>query len=100
MNAAPDNPDIFRIDVGAYFYPRDAGLQLTFTDKNGQRGADVGLRAQVEPGRGVRFSLKPGRSILAYRTFDINADNYLYWGRDKLIRAHIDLKADDARRCA
>lgn len=95
VNAAPDNPDIFRINVGAYLYPRDAGLQLTFTDKNGQRGADVGLRAQVEPGRGVRFSLKPGRSILAYRTFDINADNYLYWGRNKLIRAHIDLKADD-----
>ena len=39
--------------------------------------------------------LYPHNPILAYRRFTVNKDNFLFLGRDKSIKADIDLVADD-----
>lgn len=95
VNSAKENPDKFRLGMDAYIYPRDVGAHFDFIDKDGEKGVDMGIRAQVVPDQGVKFSLQPGKSILAYRTFNINENNYLFLGDDKKIYADINLEADD-----
>lgn len=95
INSAKENPDKFRLGMDAYVYPRDVGAHFNFIDKDGDKGVDLGVRAQVIPDKGLRLSLAPGKSIIAYRTFNINDNNYLFLGNDKKVYADINLEADD-----
>ncbi len=95
VNSAKENPDKFRLGMNAYVYPRDVGAHFDFIDKDGDKGVDLGIRAQVIPDKGIQLSFTPGKSIIAYRTFNINENNYLFLGNNKKIYADINLEADD-----
>jgi len=93
-NYTKKNPTKFGALVHAYLLSSGAGLEMQFFDSEGEKGVDLGLRADLVEG-GLNMVLYPEHPVLAYRNFTINKDNYLYLGKDRKIRANIDLLADD-----
>ncbi len=90
----PKNDTPLSVNLRAYLKAASAGVELVYLDGQGRKGIDLGLEAALAEG-GISMHLYPERPILAYRTFKVNDDNFLFLGRDKRIRADIDLLADD-----
>ena len=88
------NPNKFEARLRAYLLASGAGIETAFFDKDGKMGVDLGLRADIVPG-GLNVKLYPEHTVIAYRGFTINKDNFIYLGRDQSIRADINLLADD-----
>lgn len=93
-NDQRSNPNPFTATLNSSLMHNGVSAELTFADKEGDVGLNLGVRAQLAA-RGVNISFFPEQPIIAYRRFDINPDNYIFLDRDKSIRAHVDLKADD-----
>lgn len=71
-----------------------ARANLIYYDDRGRKGVDLGLLASMTD-EGYRFHLSPLNPIVAYRTFNLNADNYLMLGEGNRLEANVDLLADD-----
>lgn len=93
-NERGHNPNPFTATLRSSLLHNGLSTELAFADKEGDLGLSIGARALLEEG-GVSLSFFPDQPIVAYRRFDINADNYFFLGDDRSIRAHIDLLADD-----
>lgn len=78
----------------SYLRATSGGVEFLFRDSKGREGVRLGLEAALAPG-GLQLHLYPEEPILAYRHFTVNKDNYIYLGKDKQIRANVDLLADD-----
>lgn len=89
-----DNPVPMEVKGHAYIQATDAGVELTYLDEQGRKGVDLGLRARLVDG-GLNVHLYPERPVLAYRTFKVNADNFLFIDKQQRVRANVDLLADD-----
>lgn len=88
-NAVP-----LEIQIHAHMLKAGAGIDLVYIDSNGQKGVDLGVRSEVTE-NGAYIHFYPEHPILAYRNFTVNKGNYIYMGKDKTIRANVDLLADD-----
>lgn len=88
------NPNKFNAQLHGYVLSQGAGIQAKFFDADGDKGFDVGLRADVLQD-GINIVLYPEQPVLAYRNFSINKDNYIFFGNNKQIRADVNLTADD-----
>lgn len=88
------NPNKFELLLFTYLQQSQVGAQVQFIDEKGRKGIDLGLRANAEE-EGLRVSLFPVRPIIAYRNFDVNADNYIFLGKHKQVEADVNLVADD-----
>ena len=89
------NPQIaFDARLNAYVLPTGAGATLTYFDDRGNKGVDMGVEATIEE-EGYRLHMEPLNPILAYRTFKLNANNYVLIGRNKKVEAKVDMLADD-----
>lgn len=88
------NPTPLEVRCKSYVLPTGAGLELKYLDSEGQTGVDLGVRAELAEG-GLQVRLYPEHPVLAYRNFKLNKDNFVFLGKDKSIRADIDLLADD-----
>lgn len=93
-NYRKDNPHKFKAKIASFFLGSGVGAQLVYTDQEGRKGIDVGVRADLAKG-GINVSVFPQHPIIAYRTFTVNDSNFVYLGRDKSIRANVQLLADD-----
>lgn len=93
-NYTKKNPTKFETTFHAYLLSKGAGLEAQFYDNLGEKGIDLGLRADLVDD-GINIVLYPEHPVLAYRSFTINKDNYIFLGRHQQIRADIDLVADD-----
>ncbi len=85
---------VFESRLNAYLHATGAGAELMYLDDKRRKGVDLGLRADLTD-NGVKMVFSQTHPILAYRTFDINEDNYIFLGNDKRIEADISMKADD-----
>lgn len=88
------NDTPMEILLKSYLRATSGGVELLFRDSKGREGVKLGLEAALAPG-GLQLHLYPEEPILAYRHFTVNKDNYIYLGKDKQIRANVDLLADD-----
>lgn len=88
------NPNKFKASLKASLNETGANVEAMFKDKDGATGVDLGVMAEILE-NGYKFHLYPKNPILAYRTFSINDDNYVYIGNDNKIGADINLLADD-----
>lgn len=88
------NPQPFTATLNSSLMHNGVSAELTFADKEGDVGLNLGVRAQLA-GMGVNISFFPEQPIIAYRRFDINPDNYIFLERDESIHAYINLLADD-----
>jgi len=64
------------------------------TDSQGRKGIDLGLRADFI-NNGLNLSLSPNNPIIAYRRFNVNDENFIFLGKNKDIKADMNLLADD-----
>ena len=88
------NPTPLEVKLKGYMLKAGAGLELIYYDSQGEKGVDLGLQAELTEG-GAYVHLYPERPVLAYRNFKVNKNNYIFLGKDKSIRADMDLLADD-----
>ncbi len=93
-NYKKENPTPLQVRLKSYVLTSGAGIELTYLDADGEKGVDLGLQAELQD-NGVQLRLYPQHPVLAYRNFTVNKDNYIFLGKDKSIRADLDLLADD-----
>lgn len=93
-NYTKGNPHLFEVQLKSYMLATGAGIEAAYYDSDGEKGVDVGVRADVVEG-GLQVHVYPEEPVLAYRGFKVNADNYLFLGKDHSVRADLDLLADD-----
>lgn len=91
----PKNPQfVFTALVDGQVVGNGAGMNVKLLDKDDQLGLRLGLAAEMLDS-GIVAHLKPYNAVLGYKDFDINKDNYIYFGRDQRVYAKVDLAADD-----
>jgi len=89
------NPQfVFNALLDGHVHNHGALAGLRYYDQKGQMGVRLGVTAEMEHD-GIRFKLLPQRPTIGYKEFNLNADNYLFMGRDKRLEANVDLVADD-----
>ncbi len=88
------NPTPMEVGMKAYVLRSGAGLEMRYLDSEGEKGVELGVEATVGDG-GINLRLYPEHPVLAYRNFTVNKDNFIFLGKDKRIRADLDLLADD-----
>lgn len=93
-NNAKNKQVVFHSDLHATLAPAGVGFGITFHDKNGKKGVDLGAMLDFEQ-EGVRLRLAPLHPILAYRHFTLNPDNFIFLHNDRRLEANVDLLADD-----
>lgn len=93
-NYKKTNPTPLEVRLKSYILSSGAGVDVTYLDEEGETGVNLGLQANVVEG-GLTLHLYPEHPVLAYRNFRVNTDNYIFLGKDKSIKADIDLLADD-----
>lgn len=93
-NYLPDNPNHFRASVDGCVVNQGASAMINFLDAKGVKGIDLGLNALLEDGA-VRFQLYPHNPVIAYRSLAVNDDNFISINPQGMIRADLQLIADD-----
>ncbi len=93
-NFTKRNPNKFDTRLKAYLLSSGAGAEVVFYDSKGKKGVDLGMRADVVP-EGISVKLYPAQPVIAYRGFTLNPENFIFLGRDRSVRADVDLLADD-----
>lgn len=93
-NSSKRNPNRFTANLRANLLPTGFSTDITYLDAKGKIGVMMGVKAEVSDS-GFRAQLYPETAILAYRTFQINPDNYIFLHKNKNILASVDLLADD-----
>lgn len=88
------NPNPLHVRMKSYLLRSGAGIELSYLDMDGDTGVNLGMQAELQD-EGIRVQLYPQHPVLAYRNFTVNKDNYIFLGKDKSIRADVDLIADD-----
>lgn len=93
-NGPKNKQFVFDSRLNAYLHSNGGGVNLIYLDDKGKKGVDVGLRADVLD-NGVRMVFSQSQPIIAYRSFSINKDNYIFMGNDRRVEADVDMLADD-----
>ena len=89
------NPQfVFNALFDGHIHEHGALAGLRYFDDKGRMGVRLGATAEMEQ-NGIRFHLMPSRPTIGYKEFNLNADNYLFMGRNKRLQAKVDLIADD-----
>lgn len=90
----PTNTYPYKGTLKGFLHEKGLSAHATVVDKDNQTGLDLGLMAQMEQG-GMRFNITSPRSVLGYKEFAVNDDNYLFLGNEMRLSANMKLKADD-----
>lgn len=93
-NGPKNKQFVFDARMNSYIHETGAGFNLVYFDEHQKKGVNIGARAEIEE-NGLRVRFSPLQSIIAYRTFQLNADNFIFLGNDKRVEANVDLLADD-----
>lgn len=93
-NNAKNKQVVFRSDIRTTFASSGVGFSASLFDSQGRKSVDFGAKLDVEE-QGLRLHLNPLNPILAYRTFTLNPDNYVFLSNERHLEADIDLLADD-----
>ena len=80
----------FRANLDGYLMADQADVHLTYFDKKGKKGIDLGLKALASDSC-VNINLYPQKPVLAYREFALNSDNYIITRPEQPITADVRL---------
>lgn len=97
-NTKKSNPHRFKANVSGAVLTDGFSVRALFKDQQNVEGLNLGLRADLAPNGNLTFHVFPEHSVIAYRKFTVNKDNFLTLGKDKHIKANVDLYADDRTR--
>ncbi len=85
---------VFSTDLTGSVTATGVSAGIIFRDEQKRTGVELGAAVEVGNG-GITLKLQPQNPIVAYRTFTLNEDNYIYLGKDHRLRANVDLVSDD-----
>lgn len=89
-----DNPDIcFKGLFEGYIFETGANVDLAIYDSEDKLGIKTGLKAMLEQD-GIRLQMSDENSVLGYRNFKANKDNYVFLGNDNRVSAYLMMKDD------
>ncbi len=89
------NPQfVFNALFDGHLHQHGCLVGLRYFDDRGRMGIRLGATAEMETD-GLRIRFLPERPTIGYKAFNLNKDNFLFFGNDKRILADIDLVADD-----
>ena len=84
----------FESTLKAFVSPKGINSSFLFIDGKGRKGVDFGLDLAFTDS--VKYvHLTPLNPIIAYRRFDVNANNYVAIDKDNHVSADMNLIADD-----
>ena len=78
-NGPKNKQFVFESRLNAYLHSTGAGINLIYLDDKRKKEWIWGLRADVQD-NGIKIVFSQIHPIIAYRKFDINEDNYIFWG--------------------
>lgn len=91
----PGNPQfVFRATADGYLFERKIGADIKYFDEEKKLGILLGAHAEMQDS-GIHVRFTPDRPVIGYKEFNLNKDNFVFLGRDKKVRAGIDLIADE-----
>lgn len=94
-NTKRSNPNRFKANLSGAVLTDGFSVQALFKNEQNVEGLNLGMRADLSPNGDVTFHLFPEHSVIAYRKFTVNKDNFFTLGKDKHLKANVDLLADD-----
>ena len=93
-NNAKNKQVVFRSDIRTALAASGVDFSAVLFDAHGRKGVDIGARLDVEE-QGLRLHLTPLKPVLAYRTFTLNPNNYVFLSTERHLEADVNLLADD-----
>ena len=93
-NVAVSCPDqdvcsAFTAYLDGYVSPQYVDSRLTYFNAEKEKGIDLGVRGLITTDSLLHLSLYPKQPIIAYRTFEVNDDNYIDLYRQNKLKANI-----------
>ncbi len=73
---------------------KGAAVSVRYLDADNKLGVSLGAKAEMVDS-GVSVHLEPYHPILGYTKFNLNEDNYIFFGRDRRVQAKVDLVSDE-----
>ena len=90
-----NNPQfVFNALFDGILQERGATFGVRYYDSDNKLGARIGAQAEMLDS-GLNVRLMPETPTLGYKLFKLNADNYIFLGNNKRVKANIDLLAED-----
>ncbi|MDR2146933.1 MAG: translocation/assembly module TamB [Tannerella sp.] len=87
------NQNPFKASAYGYLYNREADLFLSFINRYGEKGVDLGINLK-KASKGFDFHLYPEKVVLAFIPFTLNENNYFYLNNREM-EADLYLKGND-----
>lgn len=89
------NPQfVFKTLFAGGITDKGAEVNIRYFDSSDRLGVSLGANAEMVDS-GIAVHLTPYQAIVGYKEFDINNDNFVFFGRDKRVQAKVDLIAKD-----
>ena len=93
-NVAVSCPDqdvcsAFTAYLDGYVSPQYVDSRLTYFNVEKEKGIDLGVRGLITTDSLLHLSLYPKQPIIAYRTFEVNDDNYIDLYRQNKLKANV-----------
>ena len=89
----------FRAYLDGEIQERGLSTRLTFYDRDDLLALRLGIDGTVED-NGIRVSMMTDKTVIGYKTFAVNDDNYVFLANDRRISADLSLTADDGQGLA
>lgn len=84
----------FTAQVEGHLRDNYADAEITYKNEKDETGILLGVRANKIPG-GINATLFPDNPVLAFRTFNLNQDNYIQYRSKEDVRANVRLTGED-----
>ena len=93
-NVAVSCPDqdvcsAFTAYLDGYISPQHVDSRLTYFNAEKEKGIDLGVRGMITTDSLLHLTLYPKQPIIAYRTFEVNDDNYIDLYRKNRMKANL-----------
>ena len=79
-----------------YLLEHGAGVNVKLYDDKDRLGVKLGAEAIMET-EGIRLRLLSDETILGYKKFSVNDDNYIFLSEDKRLSARLAVRAEDGQ---
>ena len=89
-NAPTNKQFVFNALADGKIYHKGADLNLLYFDDKQEKGVDMGLKCEMYDD-GWTFYVTPEHPYIAYNTFNVNSDQYVFIRKDGKIYANLNL---------
>lgn len=89
-----DNSYPFKGFLDGYLSETGLMANTKILDRDDKTGLDMSVQAALER-HGIRLSVSSPKSIIGYKSFEVNDSNYVFIGDDRRVSADMKLLADD-----